>query len=261
MATRCCSPPDKLRRVAAGLVGHLEGFQQFFGAFAALLLADAGDGLRQLDVVAYAQIWHEVAAGGLPNEPDLAAAIGHQVLVGNVQQVAFADTDTAGRRAFESREDIQEGGLAGTAGADDTDQLAGPDLEIDAAQGDHFQVSRFVDLEKVVGLDVCRSGLILVVGVLPRLGRRSHRDGASAVIGCGTRGRWFRVSSLHRRGRGRAVGGHRGFGDCLDTRRRGIRHRHSFLNGVGHGRLVVQPGTALRRHKLPGVVVHGTILR
>ena len=142
MATRCCSPPDSsdgYRRALSGIWSASSNFRRPFPAFR---FARAGDGLGQLNVIPHVQVGHQVAAGGLPHEPDLPTPVHHQLAIADIQQVALADPDTARRWTFQPRQDVQQRRFARSAGAHYADELPGRDGQINTAQRNHFQVGR-----------------------------------------------------------------------------------------------------------------------
>src|SRR5262249_20656398 len=79
---------------------------------------------------------------------------------------AAADREVAGVGAVHHAEQVEQGGLAGAGGAEDGDELAGRDLEVDAAQ----------DGDAAVGLvDALREDGGLSHSGWPRPGRPSRR--------------------------------------------------------------------------------------
>ena len=57
-------------------------------------------------------------------------------------EVDAIDEDGAGGGPGEAAEDVEEGGFAGAGGADDSDELAGSDGEVDLAKGGDFELCR-----------------------------------------------------------------------------------------------------------------------
>ena len=90
----------------------------------------------------------------LPDETDFTEAVGFHGATTHDKQVTVADTDIPGGGGVISREDVQEGGFAAAARADDSDDFAARRLKIEAAQGDNLKVLRLVNLEKVAADDV-----------------------------------------------------------------------------------------------------------
>jgi hypothetical protein len=73
----------------------------------------------------------------LEDEAHAARPERRQLVVGCGRGVEAVDGDLAGRRAVERAHDLQQRRLAGARRAEDRDELAGGDLEVDAAQGVH----------------------------------------------------------------------------------------------------------------------------
>src|SRR5262245_27790953 len=109
----------------------------------------AARGRRQLHVLDHVQVRHEVARGALPHEPDpLAAVVGEIVLV-EPAEVATLDLDDPRGRPVEPADHVEDRRLARAARADDRDELALGDVEVDAAERHDAGVRDPVDLEHV----------------------------------------------------------------------------------------------------------------
>ena len=78
-----------------------------------------------------------------------------QIARGDAADVHAADADDAPLRVIKSQEQIGERGFAGAAGADERDELAGLDLQLDVVQRDFFAVGKM----DVVELNVRAGGL------------------------------------------------------------------------------------------------------
>ena len=128
--------------------------QQFLAALTALGTGHLGNGHGQFDVVPNVEIGDQVAGGGLPDEAHLLAAVDDQFPVGDVQQVPVAHPNLTRRRAFQAGQNVEQGGLAAAAGANDGRNLAGGHLQVDAPQGHYFQVGQLEYLEQVPALHV-----------------------------------------------------------------------------------------------------------
>ena len=81
----------------------------------------------QLDVPADGVVEQNVF---LRDDGDLVA----QIARGNVAQIHAADFDRAARRVVKAQQQVGERGFAGAAGADERDELAGFDGEVDVVQ-------------------------------------------------------------------------------------------------------------------------------
>ena len=88
----------------------------------------------QLDVPADGVVEQNIF---LRHDGDLVA----QVARGNFSQIHAADFDRAARGVVKTQQQIGQRGFAGTAGADERDELAGFDREIDVAQHRFFAVA------------------------------------------------------------------------------------------------------------------------
>ena len=71
--------------------------------------------------------------------------------VANVAQIHAADFDRAARRVVKAQQQVGERGFAGAARADERDELAGLDGEIDVAQHRFFAVAEIEVLKLDVG--------------------------------------------------------------------------------------------------------------
>ena len=103
----------------------------------------------------------DVAHGGeggekveaLEDEADLGAAHFGALGVGEFGEVGAVDEDRAGGGVGEAAEDVEEGGFSGAGGADDGDELAGGDGEVDVAEGGDLEFAGAVGLAEVPGED------------------------------------------------------------------------------------------------------------
>src|SRR5690606_927428 len=89
----------------------------------------------------------------LEHEADVAAPIQRQLPVGRMGELPAAEEQPPVRRSVEAAENIEEGGLAASGGAEQHDELALGQLEVDAAQRMHGRVSRAVDLRQPLRLE------------------------------------------------------------------------------------------------------------
>ncbi len=98
---------------------------------------------RQFDVLADRQMRQQVEK--LEHHADFAAAIERQFALGESSDVASADPDRPGGRTVDSRDEVEERRLAAPRWADDGEELAGGDREVDRVEGDDRPHSR-IDL-------------------------------------------------------------------------------------------------------------------
>src|SRR5216683_8355498 len=109
------------------------------------------------DVVGYFDVAHGGEGGekveALEDEADLGAAHFGAFGVGEFGEVGAVDQDRAGGGVGEAAEDVEEGGFSGARGADDGDELAGSDGEVDAAEGGDLEFAGAVGLTEIPGED------------------------------------------------------------------------------------------------------------
>src|SRR5947208_5444691 len=95
----------------------------------------------------------EVATGYLLDVPHRTAAIDVAIPAGQVVQVVSGNDRMAGGGAVDSSKNIHECGFAATAGANNCDQLPGPDVQIETLQGNHLNLRGPVDVHKPPAID------------------------------------------------------------------------------------------------------------
>jgi hypothetical protein len=109
------------------------------------------------DVVGYFYVAHGRESGkkveALEDEADLGAAHFGAFAVGEFGEVGAADKDRAGGRVGETAEDVEQGGFSGAGGADDGDELAWSDGEVDVAEGGNLEFAGSVGFAQVCGED------------------------------------------------------------------------------------------------------------
>ena len=146
--------------------------EQLGGAFARGGAGHAIEDERDFDVFERVEVGDEVAAGLLPDEADLLAAVLDHLGFGDGDEVLPADEGAAGGGLIEAGEDVEERALAGAGGADDGHEFATADLEVQATERHDFEISDLVDLEEVFAEDV---GLFLDIYDALRCVRLGHR--------------------------------------------------------------------------------------
>src|ERR1700728_1114416 len=109
---------------------HLEELVDAIGALASAV-ADGGE--RCLDVAGARERRDQVEL--LKEEADRVASQTRQLALAERGQVLSAEEDPPARRPVERAEQLQQGRLAGAAGADDRDELARGDVEVDRVEG------------------------------------------------------------------------------------------------------------------------------
>ena len=92
-----------------------------------------GDVGHQRDVFRDRQAGDQVIE--LEHEADVAAPVGGQLGLARPAQVLLAEQHRARSGGIESAQDVEQGRLAAARGAQQDDELAAPDLQVDLAQG------------------------------------------------------------------------------------------------------------------------------
>jgi hypothetical protein len=144
-------PAGELRRLLAGVLGHIDRFQQLVGPGAAGAPALAGQRHQQLDVLARGQVWQQVAGGLLPHESDLLAPVGRQLVLAEREQVLPRDLQPPGRRPVQPAERAQQGGLARAGRPDQRQHLAARHLQVKPLQRHNLQPGDLEDLDQTGG--------------------------------------------------------------------------------------------------------------
>ncbi len=108
----------------------------------------------------------------LEHEADVMAAVTGQFPVIGGTQLHVAITHLARGRHVESAENIEQRRLAGAGGAQHHHQLAGIEIQIDAAQGMHLDFTLIVDLGESASLE----NNLMLQHAFYRAGRVSQRS-------------------------------------------------------------------------------------
>ena len=119
-------------------------FQQLLGVGAVILTIQHH---RHFNILKRRQERQQVAGIVLPDEADGLAFILNQLLVGDLQQIPFAYPHLPGRRPVEAAEDVEQGGFAASAVADDRHHLAFTNFDVQALKGHDFDDVGLVDLD------------------------------------------------------------------------------------------------------------------
>ena len=130
IATRCCWPPESSDGRWLAPVGEPHLLEQLVEPGLVGLLA--GDRERQDDVLLGVEHRQEVEE--LEDEADVLAPQLRQLRVVEPRDLGAGDLHRARGRLVEAREDVHQGRLAGARRAHDRDELAGADVEVDAAE-------------------------------------------------------------------------------------------------------------------------------
>ena len=133
IATRCCSPPDSRAGRWSRRAAEPDVAEQHLGlARGHRPRATAGDHLRQHDVFERRELRQQMVE--LVDEAERAAPQQGAVLVGQAAAIAPLDQHGAAIGPLEQPGDMQQRRFAGARRADQRDDLAGPQREVDAVQ-------------------------------------------------------------------------------------------------------------------------------
>ena len=120
-----------------------------------------GGGAKGRNVVCNLDVPHGGEGGQevetLKDKANLGAAHAGALGVGEFGEVGAIDEDRAGGGVGEAAKDVEECGFAGAGRADDSDELAWGDGEVDLAERGNFKFARAVGLAKIAGDDDGRS--------------------------------------------------------------------------------------------------------
>ena len=108
-----------------------------------------GDVRHERDVLARREARDQVVE--LEDEPDVLAAVRGEERVVLAREVVIGVVDVAGRRHVEPAQDVEQRRLPAPGGAEQRDELAGVELEVDAAERDHVDLAHAVDLRDAAG--------------------------------------------------------------------------------------------------------------
>ena len=131
IATRCCWPPDSCGGPVAAALGEADAGDQRVDLVGRRPLA--GDREREQDVLLRRQRREQVER--LEHEADVRAAQSREVAVLHARDVLAGDPDGARGGRVEAGEQVHERRLAGARRAHDGRELAGGQVERDAAEG------------------------------------------------------------------------------------------------------------------------------
>jgi hypothetical protein len=121
----------ELDGVVVASFGEADAIEEFAGALGGLAGGAAEFGGEQ-DVFFGGEGGDELVA--LENEPELAAAQAGEAVFRQADDLFAVEEDAAGGGVIESGEEAEEGAFAAAGGAHDGDELAGRDVEIEAAE-------------------------------------------------------------------------------------------------------------------------------
>jgi hypothetical protein len=170
--------PRELARQHVGLVGELEFLEQRLAALGRTLDVEEPGGQRK--VLAHGQVLEQVRLVGEPGEDALG-------LDGVGAQVVAVDHDRPGGRREDTDDAAQRGGLAGAVRADQAENLAGRDREVEVLHGNEVSVvlGEALDLDQ---RDVLSSACVPAKSTLP-IGRGQDLRESRGIRECGPCGR------------------------------------------------------------------------
>jgi len=131
-------PAGELLRPETEPVAEPDALQQSTGALVGGV-AGAGEVARQLDVLGDGERRQQVEV--LEDEAEAAGAQARQAPLGGAGDVQAADLDDTGGRPQHRPQHQQQGGLAAAGRAHEQHHLAGVDVQVDAADGGHGQLT------------------------------------------------------------------------------------------------------------------------
>ena len=133
------------------LVAQTYLLQRLGGPVAALGTGNAGDGQRQLHIGKHCLVRDEVIA--LEHKANGVVAIRVPVAVGIFLGGDAVDDQITAVVAVQTANDVQQGGLTGTAGAENGDEFVVPQVQADIIQCFLHQIAGFVFFLDVVELE------------------------------------------------------------------------------------------------------------
>ena len=138
-----------------GLLLKADLIQGVESHLSALFSGNAADGQRQLDVLQDRLVGDQVI--GLKDETDRVIAVGVPIAVLVFLGRNAVDDQIAGVIAVQPSYDVEEGGLAGSAGSQDRHELVVPEVQGDVVKGDLFVSAGIVFFLYILKLKHCAS--------------------------------------------------------------------------------------------------------
>ena len=89
----------------------------------------------------------------MENKADFAVAHAGEFVVGGLGEIFAADFHSAGRGGIETAKQVHESGFAATAGADDRNELALLDAEVDLIERPNFLIAHAIDFAEAFEVD------------------------------------------------------------------------------------------------------------
>ena len=137
---------------------YAHGVEQFFCASTFGLRAGSCESHGKHDVIKCAEVGEEVPADRFPDETHNGSAVGETIRVGHREKIPSRNMSDTGGWGIEASEDIHQGGLSRTRGANDGDHFAGLNLKRETLERPYFGVFNPVGADKVgahdEGLDI-----------------------------------------------------------------------------------------------------------
>ncbi len=116
---------------------------------------DAAQQLRQFNIRRDSQFGEQVAPALLPDMPDNMPTVRDALGLAQTRQVVAIDDPSSGAGDVQPAEDIQQRAFARSGSAHNRHHFAGRHFQVQALQGDHFQVRDFIDFYQVIAGNNC----------------------------------------------------------------------------------------------------------
>ncbi len=147
----------QLAGAVVGAIGQAHQGQCDFGIALALGGIEVGKQQRQFDILLRVEHRHQVVE--LEHEADMVAAPGRQLAAAEAVDALALDLDLAAGGAVETADEVEQGGLAGTGGTHEGNEVAALDLQVDAVQDLHLLRAALIGLDDVAQGDEGRHGV------------------------------------------------------------------------------------------------------
>ena len=151
MAARCCWPPESCIGRCLARLSISTSCSASIARSRRSRAPTAGVDHRQLDVLQHAELRQQIEE--LKHEPDLPIPDARQLAHRGGGDLGAVELDAAFARRIEAAEDVHERGFAAARRADDGDEFAAVDVEVDVVERADFLAAEVVDLADVAEFD------------------------------------------------------------------------------------------------------------
>src|SRR5260370_5235373 len=141
----------ELARVVVHAIREADDAKRGFDMLAAIGFRELGEQKRELDVLESGEDRNKVVH--LKDEADVARTPLRELVAGHVSNLVAGNGNAAVRGDVEAAEQIEQGGLAGAAGAHEGDEIAFVDVEIEALQDLDFFAAAAIGFVQTADLD------------------------------------------------------------------------------------------------------------